>query len=128
MEAGVEIQGRGYRRLKVYLEAEQLAADVLRITEKYPKNEVFGAAAQSRSAALSVVSNIAEGYRRFSRREFIRFLKIAYGSCGELEAQLSVASKAGWIEKADYETLAIRQDIVSRWLYRLIESISRKLD
>src|SRR5512137_194247 len=125
MEAGVEIQGRGYRRLRVFQEAELLAADVLRITQKYPKNEAFGASAQSRSAALSILSNIAEGYRRCSRREFIRFLKIAYGSCGELDAQISFAARAGWISKSESERITASIDTVSRWLWRLMESLSR---
>ena len=109
----------------MYQKAEELAAEIHSLTAGYPKSEVYGASAQSRSAALSIISNIAEGYRRCSRREFIRFLKIAYGSCGELDAQISFAARAGWISKAESERITASIDTVSRWLWRLMESLSR---
>jgi four helix bundle protein len=114
----------GHRSFRVYQKAEELAAEIHRLTGRYPKNEVYGAASQSRAAALSIVSNIAEGYRRCSRREFIRFLKIAYGSCGELDAQISAAIRSGWIPKPDSDKVLENIDTVSRWLWRLMESLS----
>ena len=126
MEAIESGEIRGYRRLKVYQLAQDLAAEVIRLTSKYPKSEQFGAVSQSRNAAISIVSNIAEGYRRCSRREFIRFLKIAYGSCGELDAQMSVASKAGWIEPEEYNRISETIDTVSRWTWRLMDSLAKK--
>jgi four helix bundle protein len=116
---------RGYRRLQVFQKAQELSNEIIRITEYYPKKEVFGAVSQSRRAAISIVSNIAEGYRKCSRNEFARFLKIAYGSCGELDAQLMVAHKAGWINYADYERIEEMLDTVSRWTWRLMDSLSR---
>jgi four helix bundle protein len=114
----------GHRSFRVYQKAEELAAEINRLTARYPQSEVYGAAAQSRAAALSIVSNIAEGYRRCSRREFVRFLKIAYGSCGELDAQISVAIRSGWIPKPDSDRVLEEIDTVSRWLWRLMESLS----
>jgi four helix bundle protein len=126
MEASADANGRGFKGLRVYLEAELLAVEVIRVTGKYPENEMFGAVSQSRRAAVSIISNIAEGYRRNSSKDYIRFLKIAYGSCGELEAQMSLASKVGWIEPADYEKIAEMIDTVSRWTWRLMESLGNK--
>ena len=125
MEACEASDVRGYRSLKVYQKAQDLAAEILRLTAKYPKNEQFGAVAQSRGAALSIVSNIAEGYRRCSRKDFIRFLKFAYGSCGELDAQISVATKAGWIDPEGSKRVSEMIDTVSRWTWRLMESLNR---
>ena len=126
MEAVAETKNRGYRGLRVYQEAELLAVEIIRVTQKYPDNEVFGAVSQSRRAAVSIISNIAEGYRRYSSKEYIRFLEIAYGSCGELEAQLSLASKVGWIDPADYDKVAEMIDTVSRWIWRLIEALRKR--
>jgi four helix bundle protein len=118
---------RGYKDLQAYQKAQELVSDVIAVTAGYPKNEMYGAVSQSRRAALSVVSNIAEGYRRNSRRDFIHFLKIALGSAGELDAQLAAAHNAGWIPQSDYNRLAETTDTVSRWLYRLMESIERRI-
>ncbi len=117
----------GYRRFRVYREAELLATEVMRVTDGYPNLEKYGSVSQSRAAALSVASNIAEGYRRCSDREFVRFLKISLGSVGELESQLTVAQRSGWISSEDSQLLSILTSNVSRWLYRLIKSIEGQL-
>jgi four helix bundle protein len=126
MDAAAETRIRGYRGLRVYQEAELLAVEVIRVTQKYPDAEVFGAVSQSRRAAISIISNIAEGFRRFSRKDYVRFLKMAYGSCGELEAQMSLASKVGWIDPGEYEKIVVMIDTVSRWIWRLMESLREK--
>ena len=118
--------GQGYRGLKVYQLAEDLAVEIIGVTGKYPGSEISGAVSQSRRAAMSIVSNIAEGYCRCSRKDFVRFLRIAYGSCGELEAQMSVAFKVGWISGVDYERIETKMDLVSRWTWRLMESQAKR--
>jgi four helix bundle protein len=76
---------KSYRELLVWQKAMELTVLVYRLTEGFPKREIYGLAAQIRRAGVSVPSNIAEGYGRGSRREYIQFLSIAQGSLKELE-------------------------------------------
>jgi four helix bundle protein len=115
--------GKGYQDLVAFQKARELASETIRLTETYPKGEIFGAVSQMRRAGLSVVSNIAEGYRRCSRNDYIKFLKIAYGSCGELDAQLRVSFDVHWIDKAAFDRMEKLTDDVSGLLWRLIESL-----
>ncbi len=86
-----------YRDLLVWQKAKSLALQVYRATECLPKAEVFGLTAQIRCAAISVVSNIAEGQRRGSKREFSNFLCISRGSLLELQTQLELRRNLGWV-------------------------------
>jgi four helix bundle protein len=110
----------------VFKKARELANETIRITDQFPKSELYGTVSQMRRAALSIPSNIAEGYRRFSRQEYVRFLRIAYGSCGELDAQLLVASDARWIDEESFRHMEKHIDEVSGLLWKLIESLKKQ--
>ena len=69
----------------------ELAKELYHLTEKFPKQEQYGLTSQMRRAAVSIPSNIAEGYKRRNRSEYLQFLSIANGSAGELETQLLLA-------------------------------------
>lgn len=84
---------QSYRGLLVWQKAMDLATMVYHLTEPFPKREVYGLAAQLRRAGVSVPSNIAEGYGRGSRREYLQFLTIAQGSLKELETQVLLAER-----------------------------------
>ena len=81
---------QSYKDLLAYQKAYELALEVYKVTNKFPKEEAYGLVSQTRRAAISIPSNIAEGYRRGSRKEYIQFLNIAYGSAAELETQISL--------------------------------------
>ena len=74
-----------------------------------------------RRAAISVPSNISEGYRRNSRKEYIQFLSIAYGSCGELQSQTEIASAMDLFSKYDGEQILNMEDDVSKMLWKMID-------
>jgi four helix bundle protein len=80
-----------YRDLIAWRKATQLAVEIYRVTQKFPKDELYGLTSQMRRAAVSVASNIAEGKGRYSRKEFAQFLYRARGSLLELETQLFIA-------------------------------------
>ena len=82
-----------YRELIVWQKAVDLVEAVYRATGGFPKEEIYGLTSQLRRAAVSIPSNIAESYRRFNKKEKDQFLKIAYGSGGELEGQLATAER-----------------------------------
>jgi four helix bundle protein len=109
-----------YRELAVWQRARALAIGVYRCTENFPMRERYGLAAQMRRAAVSVISNIAEGCGRQGDRELIRFLKIARGSTHELECQLILAHELGYARQEDWIALDSESREVSRMLSGLI--------
>ena len=93
---------RSFEDLKVYQKAKDLTNAVYTLTKKVAFVKDYGLADQIRRSSVSVMSNIAEGFERGSRPDFIRFLFIAKGSCGELRAQLEIAKDQGYISEQDY--------------------------
>ena len=133
-------QVRSYRDLVVWQKAYILSLAVYRTTREFPKDEVYGLRSQIRRAAISIPSNIAEGYGRRTTAEYMRSLNIAYGSNCELETQLSLAADLDYIDRtaagklsqqtAEEERLltALRRALVRRSSPSLDPSIPRSLD
>ncbi len=94
-----------YKDLTVWQKGMDLAVAVYHLTEKFPKEEVYGLTSQMRRCAVSIPSNIAEGKLRGSDKEFARFLCIAFGSAGELETQVLISKRMPRTAKLDYETV-----------------------
>lgn len=93
---------RSYKELEAYKKGYELTKLVYKLTKMFPKEEIYGITSQIRRAAVSIPSNIAEGYMR-SSREYIKFLKIALGSCAELETQLSISNDLGFCDALDFD-------------------------
>jgi len=101
--------GKSYRDLKIWQRAIELSVAVYRLTGQFPADERFGLTSQLRRAAVSVASNIAEGYGRASRGEFRQFVGMARGSVLELQTQLVIAKELGFgknLEMTKTEDLA----------------------
>ena len=116
---------QSYKDLIVYQKGYKLALEIYRVTKKFPKEEIFGLVSQMRRSAVSIPCNIAEGYRRNHRKEYIQFLYIASGSCGELETLLSLSRDLNLVDNDDFNNLYCLQDEISRLLQGLIKSLSR---
>ena len=114
---------KNYKELKVWQKSYELCLEIYRITAKFPKEERYGLTSQIRRAAVSVPSNIAEGYGRKTTPEYIRFLYIAYGSNCELETQILLSGDLGYIETGKLETLNLES---SNPLHQIIETNRRK--
>jgi len=97
-----------------------LSQRIYTITKSFPKEEVYGITSQIRRAAVSIPSNIAEGYARKSRKEYIQFYSIAYGSVSELETQLILARDFGYIEEKDFIEIESLLHEVAKMLHVLI--------
>jgi four helix bundle protein len=97
------------------------------MTKAFPRTETFGIVAQMRRAAISVVSNIAGGAARRSNREFSRFLVIAMGSAGELQAQVDVSGRLGFGDPVLRQRAADQIDEVKRMLAGLQRQVTRRI-
>jgi four helix bundle protein len=112
-----------YQDLIVWQRAKAFASEVYRVTEGFPKIEIYGLTSQLRRAAVSVASNIAEGQSRLTRGEFCHFLGQARGSLLELETQLAIAVDLHFLAQAEFKELEEKSSEVRRLLNGLIESI-----
>ncbi|HAQ37288.1 MAG TPA: four helix bundle protein [Saprospiraceae bacterium] len=99
--------------LDVWKKSIPLVTEIYKLTESYPKSELYGLTSQIRRSAVSIPSNIAEGDARSSTKEFSQFLSIALGSVSELETQLIVSNNLGFMRKTDLDVL-IEQIITIR--------------
>jgi four helix bundle protein len=115
---------QSHRELIVFQKAYQLSLGVYKETESFPNRELYGIVSQMRRSAVSIPCNIAEGYERGHRKEYIQFLRIAKGSCSELETLLMLSKDLGYLKKEKFETLFREQDETARLLRRLIFSLS----
>ena len=90
---------RKHHELRAWQEAMQLVKEIYRLTQNFPKEEIYGLVSQMRRAAVSIPSNISEGAARGGDREFIQFLIIARGSLSELETQLIISHELGYLSE-----------------------------
>jgi len=114
-----------FEDLIAWQKARVLTADIYRVSSKGRFSRDFALRDQIRSSAISVPSNIAEGFERWSLREFHKFLTYAKGSCGELKTQLYIAGDIGYVDGEVLEPLLQRAQSVSEIIGRLRSSVER---
>jgi four helix bundle protein len=117
---------RTFKDLLVWQKAMQLSVEVYRLTKEYPIHESYGLAAETRKTSRSIPYNIAEGHKRGSTAEFIRFLGIAAGSGSELETQLLLASQLDYHRENCADAVFALQAEVQRMLDSLIRKLKGK--
>lgn len=115
-----------YKELIVWQKSMELARLVYAVTKQYPKEEIYGLTSQVRRAAVSIPSNIAEGYARKSSKEYIQFYSIAYGSVLELQTQLILCHDFGYIHDNKYSTIELLSEEVSKMLHSMILKLNAK--
>jgi len=111
---------RNFEDLNVYALALGLANEIYGVTKGRDFARDFALREQIRRSAISIVSNIAEGFERGTRNEFIQFLYIAKGSCGELRAQLAIARGQNYLDAATYESALNKCKMLSSMLHNFI--------
>ena len=116
---------RSYRDLGVWRRAMELAQKCYELTADFPKREVYGLASQIRRAAVSIPSNIAEGHSRRSRQAYLNHLSIALGSQSEVETQIDLSCRLGFISKESADELLLMAGEVGRMLHGLVASLER---
>ena len=117
-----------YRELKVWQMGMKIAAEVYILTRDFPKSELYGMTSQIRRAASSIPANIAEGYGRQYRKEYIQFLRIANGSLKELETHLLLSEIVDLTTDNLIQPLLQRCDDLGRMLLGQIHSLESKED
>jgi len=113
---------KNYRELIAWQKAMDAAEEIYKVVKKLPKMELFAMSDQMRRAAVSVPSNIAEGQARSSKKEFAWFLSVAQGSRAELETQLMLAVKIGYLPATDIEKALGLLEEISKLLTVLMHS------
>jgi four helix bundle protein len=112
-----------YRDLDIWNAGIRLVKDVYKTTENFPKHELYGLISQMRRSAISIPSNIAEGFRRYYNKEYKQFLYISLGSCAELETQVTIAKELKYIQE-DKEALLLESlDHIGRMVSNLIKKL-----
>ena len=116
---------KNFKDLKVWQKAYQLCLDLYRMTKPFPSEERYGLTSQIRRAAVSVPSNIAEGYGRRTTGEYIQALYVAYGSLCELETQALLSKDLDYLNKQASERIGAMLGEVERMLKALIKSVEK---
>jgi four helix bundle protein len=114
---------RNFRELEVWRLGKKLVLEVSRVTKAFPKEEIYGLVTQMRRAAVSIPSNVAEGFNRKHNTEYRQLLYIALGSCAELETQIEVAHDLGFLLFDDRDKMLEQLDHESRTLRNLIKRL-----
>ena len=118
--------GQSFKDLAVWQRSIELTVGVYQLTSAFPHSERFGLTNQMRRASVSIASNIAEGYGRATKGEYVQFLGHARGSCSELETQIFIAKKLGFGAPASLQTTESLCNDVGRLLGELMKSIRSK--
>ncbi len=109
-----------HKKLNVWKAAMDLALMIYQVTDKFPKEERFALTGQTRRAAVSIPSNIAEGVARQTKKEFVKFLHIAQGSLSELDTQLELARQLDHLTKEYWSKLDAQFEQIDKMLSGLI--------
>jgi four helix bundle protein len=103
----------------------ELASEIYRLTSHFPAEERFGLTSQLRRAAISVASNIGEGHGRTHRGDYLRHLSVARGSAIEVEVQLTISERLGYVSAGDLERARDQTDAICRMITNLKRSLTR---
>ena len=114
---------KNFRELDIWKKGIELVKKVYKITEKFPHHELYGLTSQMRRCAVSVPSNVAEGFRRRHPKEFKQFLNIALGSLAELETQLVITKELGYVGNEDEKNLLELIDHLNRMITNLLKKL-----
>jgi len=112
-----------FKDLEIWQRSIGLVEEIYRITKSFPQEETYGLSSQLRRAAISIPSNIAEGFARASEKEYKQFLYVSLGSCAEVSTQITIADRLGYLkqEKADVLSDEVKQ--ISKMTMGLIKKL-----
>jgi len=115
---------KNFKELHIWQKAMLLVTETYKLTKQFPKEEIFGLTSQVRRSAISVPSNIAEGFGRKSNKEFERFINIAIGSLFEYQTQIEIGKNINYLNEQQFNTLYEK----SRELEAMMISFAQKMN
>jgi four helix bundle protein len=121
------VKAQRHSELVAWQKAMDLVEGVYKITKCFPKEETYGLVSQLRRAVVSVPSNIAEGHSRSGSREFVHRLSIAHGSLSEVETQVEIAKRLGYITGKQQEDIGAVASETGRLIVGLMKSLERRI-
>ncbi|NKC23104.1 four helix bundle protein [Ochrobactrum oryzae] len=113
-----------YRDLLVWQQAMEMVTSIYKVTDCWPKEEIYGLTSQVRRAAVSVPANIAEGFGRENRGSYQQFLRIAQGSLKEMETHLLIAERLGFMQSETINSMLVKSESIGKLLRLLIRKLS----
>jgi four helix bundle protein len=111
-----------FRDLNIWKKGVEIVEDIYKITKFLPKDELYGLTSQMRRCAVSIPSNVAEGFARKHNKEYKQLLHIALGSCAELETQIEIAHRLRYIDR-EKKDLLDKLNHVSRMIMNLLKRL-----
>lgn len=115
---------RNFRNIRAWQEANQLVLGIYQITKTFPKDELYGLVSQLRRATISIATNIVEGSSRRTKRDFIHFLYMAYGSSNEVDYLTEIGHRLGYLNQDTYSQTSnqiLKSKNILRQLIKAIE-------
>lgn len=116
---------RSFRDLRIWQNSIDFVEKIYEITKDFPKSEIYILSSQIQRSAISVPSNIAEGFRRKHNKEYKQFLNISLGSCGELETQIEIAKRLKYISDEKYQELNRELEYICKMIQTLIKKLTQ---
>jgi len=114
---------KNFQDLRIWQKGIEAVKDIYILTKKFPKEELYGLTSQMRRSAVSIPTNIAEGFRRYHNKEYKQFLYIALGSCAELETQIIIANELDYVNETDKTELIEKIKYICRMTVKLINKL-----
>ena len=114
---------RNFRNYDVWVDGVDFSIDIYKMTENFPKKETYALSDQMQRAAVSIPSNIAEGCSRRSSKEFAHFLEVSLGSSYEIETQLEIAVRLGYVKESDFKKAIEDVQSIEKRVTGLIQTI-----
>ncbi len=115
---------RNFRDLEIWKKAMEIVKGAYKATNRFPRQEIFGLTSQIRRSAVSIPSNVAEGFNRFHCKEYRHFLYVTFGSCAELETQAEIAAELGYLGAGAKASLLEMLDHESRMIRNLVKRLN----
>jgi len=115
-----------HKKLEAWKQSMDLVIEIYNVTKEFPIQEIYGITNQLRRAAVSIPSNIAEGAARNTKKEFMNFLHVAQASLRELDTQIEIANRLGFIDTKCLQSLNGKMEPVDKMITGLIRHLSKK--
>ena len=120
----MSVKIKSFKDLNIWMRIIKIVKEIYQISKLFPKEEVYGPTNQIRRSAISIPSNIAEGFARFHNKEYRQFLFISLGSCAELSTQMIIALHLGYVENKKADQLLNEIDEISKMTMCLIKKLN----